>query len=215
MSAQPGFTKGNRYLFAPWVHTWNLPSGYTCPGARECLAFAERETGYIKTGPHNTFRCYSAVTERFPAVRAKAWANHDLVFGRTTDEIVAAIVPLMPRGATHVRIHAGGDFFNQAYFDAWLAIVAQFPNCRYWAFTKSTHYWVQRLCAIPGNLNLTASYGGKHDALIEQYNLKSARVVYSVEEAERLGLQIDTDDRMAAYGSESFALLENFTRLRK
>jgi hypothetical protein len=59
---------------------------------------------------------------------------------------------------------------------------------------------------------LQASYGGKHDHLIEQHGLKSARVVWSKEDADALGLEIDTDDRLAAYGTASFALLENFSK---
>jgi hypothetical protein len=68
---------------------------------------------------------------------------------------------------------------------------------------------------IPGNLILQASYGGKWDHLIAEHNLKSARVVWSTAEAEALGLQVDTNDRLAAYGSEPFALVENRQAMRE
>jgi len=210
--AFPGFTRGNRYLFSPDVWTWNLPSGYTCPGASECLAYADRATGRVTQGAKATFKCYYTVTERFPAVREKGWANRELVWDKPSDLQADLIWALIPRRASLIRIHAGGDFFNQSYFDAWLDVCRRRPDIHFWAFTKSLPFWLRRHDAIPSNLVLTASYGGKHDHLIDTYGLKSSRVVYSEAEAERLGLPIDTDDRLAAYGTGSFALLENFTR---
>ena len=65
--------------------------------------------------------------------------------------------------------------------------------------------------AVPANMELQASYGGKWDAMIEDQGLKYAKVVWSPEEAELLGLEIDTDDKLAAFSGHSFALLENFT----
>lgn len=209
---QPGFTRGNRYLFDPCVWCWNLPSGYTCPGARECLAYADRETGKVKPGQHARFRCYSAVTERFPGVREKYWANRESVWGKSADDVAAILTEMLPRGAKLVRIHAAGDFFSQDYFDGWLEVCRRHPAVRFWAFTKSVPFWVARLGCVPENLALQASWGGKHDHLIDAHGLKSARVVYSAAEAESLGLQIDTDDKLAAFGPQSFALLENFTR---
>lgn len=212
---RPGFTRGNRYLFSPDVWTWNLPSGYTCPGAKACLAYADRETGKLAKGPYAEFKCYSAVTERFPAVRDKAWANRDLVWGLRDVDVASVLLDLLPTNATMVRIHAAGDFFSQAYFDGWLIVAEQRPDIAFWAFTKSLPFWIKRLYEIPDNLMLNASYGGKHDALIEQWGLKYAKVVYSENEAKYLGLPIDVDDRLAAQSNQPFALLENFSRGRR
>src|SRR5262249_8135618 len=71
----------------------------------------------------------------------------------------------------------------------------------------SLPYWVKRLDVIPDNLILTASYGGTHDHLIDAHNLRSARVVFSVQEAAALGLEIDHDDSHAMTAGPSFALL--------
>ena len=206
------FTTGNTYLFAPDAWTWNLPSGFTCPGALACLTYADEKTGAITNGPDQTFKCYSAVTERFPGVRKRCWANWRAVQKKTPEQVAEALEKIWPASARYCRIHAGGDFFSQAYFDGWLMVCRAHPGVRFWAFTKSLPYWLARLGEIPPNLNLQASYGGLHDALIEQNNLKYALVVYSAAEAKRRGLKFDTDDIMAAYGSESFALLENFTK---
>lgn len=209
---QPGFTRGNRYLFSPEIWTWNLPSGYTCPGARACFAVTDRETGRMTRGKHAEFKCYSAVTERYPAVRAKSWANYDAIRDLDKWGIVDVLFALMPREPSLIRIHAAGDYWSQDYFDAWLVVCAAMPETRFWAFTKSLPYWINRIGHIPPNLMMTASYGGKHDHLIAQHGLKYARVVYSEEEARMLGLPIDTDDRLAAYSNDPFALLENFSR---
>ena len=34
------------------LKTFTLPAGYTCPGAKDCLAFADRKTGKITDGEH-------------------------------------------------------------------------------------------------------------------------------------------------------------------
>jgi len=75
----------------------------------------------------------------------------------------------------------------------------------FYAYTKSISYWVNQLGNIPSNFKLNASYGGKQDSLIEQYNLKSVKVVYTVEQAGNL--VIDHDDTSAFMQDKSFALL--------
>jgi hypothetical protein len=211
---KPGFSRGNSYLFSRDVYTWNLPSGHTCPGAWACLAYADRETGRITKGKHSEFKCYSAVTERFPAVRAKSWSNYELVRFQEPQTIADLLCALLPKRAELIRIHAAGDFFSQPYFDAWLEVCRREPGRRFWAFTKSIRYWLARINDVPPNLNMRASLGSKHDDLIIEHGLKYARVVYSPQEAERLNLRIDSDDSLAAFGNEPFALLENFTRPR-
>jgi len=209
-----GFTNSNKYFgFRVW--TWNLPSGFSCPGALQCLAYADRKSGKIKNGSAQTFKCYSATMERYPAVREKAWMNFEAMRDKTPTEIADTLLACWPEKATHIRIHAGGDFFSQDYFDGWLEVCRRKPDIKLWAFTKSIPFWVARFNEIPANLCLQASYGGKHDALIAEHGLKFAKVVYSVEEAESLGLPIDTDDTNAISGSQSFALLENFTQRKK
>ena len=207
----PSFTTGNEYLFAADAWTWNLPSGFTCPAAVECLTYADEKTGKITNGPAQTFKCYSAVTERFPGVRARAWSNWRAVQKKTAPQVFDTLEAIFPPGARFVRIHAGGDFFSQAYFDGWLKVCRAHPRVRFWAFTKSLPFWLKRATTIPDNLVLQASFGGAHDALIEPNGLKSALVVYSQAEADELGLPLDDDDYLAAYGSTSFALMENFT----
>jgi hypothetical protein len=207
----PAFTKVNRYVFDKDAYSWSLPSGTTCPGAEKCLAIADRHTGKVWNGPKQEFRCYSAVYERYPSVRNRLWTNFDAVKGKTPHQVCSILERAKPRKMKRCRIHTAGDFFSQTYFDGWLLFVEANPHIHFWAFTKSLTFWVARLGQIPKNLNLQASCGGRHDHLITIHNLKFAKVVWSEETAKRLGLVIDTDDYLAAYGSKPFALLENFS----
>jgi hypothetical protein len=71
---------------------------------------------------------------------------------------------------------------------------------------------VKTIGVIPKNFVLNASRGGLHDALISQYSLKSAEVVFSNKEAEDKGLEIDHDDSHAYKSGKSFALLIHGTQ---
>jgi hypothetical protein len=66
--------------------------------------------------------------------------------------------------------------------------------------------------ALPENLVLTASRGGKHDDMIELHGWKESLVVYSEQEAIDKGLEIDHDDTHAAFGKKNFALLIHGTQ---
>lgn len=209
---KPAFTKVNRYIFDPKAWSWSLPSGTTCPGAELCLAKVNRLTGKMINGPKQQFKCYSAMTERYPSVRERYWANFDAVIHKTSDEVAEVLQSCFPQKAKKVRIHTAGDFFSQEYFDGWLRFIATKPDVSFWAFTKSLPFWIARIDQIPDNLILQASYGGKHDHLITSHNLKYAKVVWSEQEAQELGLQIDYDDSLAAKRGPSFALLENFSK---
>lgn len=203
------FFFGNKKLKYDVAHI-SLPSGWTCPFAKDCCSKCCPKTGkLIQTGKE--FRCYSASEEcAFPPVRETRWHNFNLLKGRSTEEMVDIIKVSLPR-ALIVRLHVGGDFFSQSYFDAWLRVAKDRPQTLFYAYTKSLPFWVKRLGRIPQNFRLIASYGGKRDELISKYNLRSSRVVFSKVEAKRLGLRIDTDDTIAQKGEENFSTLVHGT----
>ena len=62
------------------LKTFTLPAGYTCPGAKDCLAFADKTTGKIKDGKDTQFRCFMASLEAvFPSLREMVWENLRLI----------------------------------------------------------------------------------------------------------------------------------------
>ena len=208
---KPAFTKVNRYIFDPKAVSWSIPSGTTCPGAEQCLAKVDRESGKMTNGPKQKFKCYSAVSERYPSVRKRYWANFDAVRGKKANDVKQVIAECFPKNAKRVRVHTAGDFYSEQYFLGWMQFAQSRPDVQFWAFTKSLPIWINNKEYVPGNMEIQASYGGKWDYMIEANRLKYAKVVWSKEEAARLGLKICTDDRLAAFPGPSFALLENLS----
>lgn len=98
------------------------------------------------------------------------------------------------------------------YFDAWLEVGRRRPNWNIYGYLKALPFWVKRMDVMPPNVNPVASYGGTHDRLIAEHGLRFARVVHSQEEADLLGLEVDIDDSLAAYGKDSFALIIHSTQ---
>lgn len=197
---------------AKGIATFSLPSGWSCPFAGDCLSKANRETGKVTDGKDCKFRCFSASQEAvYKNVRLARWHNFDLLKGKTVEGMVNLIQEALPM-VRMVRIHVGGDFFSQNYFDAWLAVANRNPNTIFYAYTKSVKYWIARRAVIPSNFILTASRGTKDDALIDKYNLRCAEVVFSEQEAIDKGLEIDHDDSHAYTNGPSFALLIHGTQ---
>lgn len=221
------FTRGNAKLdklerkIKGQVFTFSLLSGHTCPYAKLCHSRAiELDNGKLKVqdGPHTQFRCFSASQEAFYRnVYNSRKANTDMVKSAIVDgTLESLLVKSIPDKAKAIRVHVGGDFFVQSYFDAWLETARKFPDKVFYAYTKAIPFWIKRLGLIPDNFILTASYGGYRDDLIREYNLRSATVIDEPNErkarkiAKELGLPIDGDDSLAAlpkFRNQSFALL--------
>jgi hypothetical protein len=199
------FSMGNAKLSGIW--TFSLPAGHTCPGARECLAIVPRDGGPIVNGKDNKFRCFAASMENlFPNVRKSRWSNFDKL--KASKDMASLIVDSLPGMDGHTyRIHVSGDFFNLTYFKAWIQVAKQFPNRKFYAYTKSIKTWVSEMVNVPENFILTASYGGRFDDMIESEGLKYAKVVFTEKEANDSGLEIDHDDSHAFNGTNPFALL--------
>jgi hypothetical protein len=211
-------TRNNKKLKHPFL---SLPAGYSCPAAQDCKSVASRRgTVFKSTGKKiqdfGSFRCYSASAEvQYEDTREIRWKNYDLLLKCRAD--VDKMVELIKESLDYsirkkgifgtFRIHADGDFFAQTYFDAWLKVVESYPKVNFYAYTKSLPFWIRRIDNIPSNLNLIASYGGKFDDKIEEYGLRNAVVVDTVEEAKRLRRRIDVDDSLAYGSTENFALL--------
>lgn len=213
------FSRGNAKLdklekkIKGQVWTFSLLSGHTCPYAKDCHSRVEVAASgkrSIVDGPHTQFRCFSASQEAlFTNVYNNRKANMALVelAAVSIDDAAKSIVESIPVKCKAVRIHVGGDFKTQAYFDAWLLAAKMQPAIVFYAYTKSLPFWVKRLGDIPANFVLTASYGGYKDSLIAEHNLRFAKVVFSNYEARQLKLPVDHDDFHAYKPGRSFALL--------
>ena len=215
------------------ILTLTLPAGWSCPGADECLAFADPVTGKIWDSPELKFRCFEASAERYENVRQQNWHNFNLLRKLTGENAAYAIAALIldsikdatkkfkPDDVVIIRIHVGGDFYSTKYLEGWsMALRAidlpqnqPMPRVIGYAYTKSLHHVAKLRHTLPENFVLTASEGGKYDHLIQSLKgLKVAKVVFSPEQAQSEGLEIDHDDSHAVFGKESFGLLIHGTQ---
>ena len=205
------FSLNNAKLVGTKTAAFSLPAGYSCPGAKDCLAWFDRDKKKLMDGKHQKFRCFAASLEAaFPSVAKSVDANLRKL---KTAESVEAMAELINRSLPgvfyeNIRVHADGDFYNANYFMAWMAVAARHPERTFYAYTKSLLIWTRHMALVPPNFVLTASKGGKWDAMIDSHNLRYAEVVYHPEEAEKLMLEIDHDDSIARDPSvKKFSLL--------
>lgn len=64
-----------------------------------------------------------------------------------------------------IRVHDSGDFFDQAYMNAWFEVASRFPEKRFYAYTKSLHL---NRAKQPSNFQIIQSVGGLMDNKIDQ-----------------------------------------------
>ncbi len=202
------------------IYSLDLLSGYSCPYAEKCLSKAvvqDNGKRKIRDGKKTEFRCFSASQEvQYTNVYNLRKHNFDLLRKLSTGEMIDLLNDSLPKNAGIVRIHVAGDFFNQWYMEAWYMVAALNPHILFYAYTKSLRFWLAvNEFPILENFVLTASYGGRDDHLINEFGMRSAKVVFSEAEAEELGLEIDHDDSHAARPSmrdQDFALLIHGTQ---
>lgn len=202
------------------VAIFDLPAGWTCPKSLDCGDKVDPATGKLIKNENAKFRCFAATSELISkAARNKRWHNYNLIREQKTIDDAASLIIASLKATKHfktikkVRLHSSGDFFNEKYFLSWVAVANAMPELIFYTYTKSVRYWVNNIDAIPENLHITASTGGKDDYLIEKFNLKNVIIVYSLEEAAEKGVEIDHDDSHCYdRNCQKFALLIHGTQ---
>ena len=202
-------TKGKK------VYSLDLLSGWSCPGAKDCLAKVYITNGVrsLKDGPDTLFRCFSASQEvAYPNVYNLRKHNFDLLKSLNGEfSICNMILMSMPENAGIIRYHVGGEFFNMAYLKAAVLAAEVRPDVLFYAYTKSLHLLENINCEnlragiIRPNFLITGSRGGKYDHLIPVLGIRTANVINAENEAGKL--PIDHDDSHAATAGGNFALL--------
>ncbi|MDX8143307.1 hypothetical protein SK854_14355 [Lentzea sp. BCCO 10_0061] len=153
----------NREMRQIGVWNWSLPAWAgrlpdgrtynTCPSAGVCA-----QACYARHG-----------TYTWPVVRAKHQANlmfvlDDLAGWETA--MVAELGAAKFRGAW-IRIHDSGDFFSDAYVEAWMRICRACSDTNFYAYSKEVEKF-RRLVEPnpPSNFLWVFSYGGTQDAAL-------------------------------------------------
>ncbi len=209
-------SKGNKKL-PKTTGIISLPAGITCPGSNTCKAWAvmndKTNKRELKRGDESLFTCFAASEElRYPNVFNSRRYNYNLINSYVIKKDLKGLTDLINRSIqanrkniNKVRIHESGDFFNIIYLKAWLNVAKLNKDLKFYCYSKSLNFFLEVL--LPNNFYMVASYGSRHDYLIDQgYFPKYSKVVFSEDEAKRLGLEIDKDDSLC-FGNKPFGLL--------
>ena len=200
----------------PKVYSISLLSGFSCPGAKECQTYAieDKVTGKrtILDGKYQEFRCFSASQEaQYKETYNQRKHNLDLINKYRYDFVYlfTLIQNSLPKNATYIRVHVGGDFVTEEYMLAWYSVARFNSQIKFYAYTKSIQFMVNLREYKPGNFSMNASEQGKEDNLIHEFNLKSVDVVKHPSETKR---KIDHNEYYALNDEGSFSLLLHGTQ---
>lgn len=197
------FGKGNAKLNTK-IATFSLPAGVTCPFAHLCKTWVGEngklaEKVLADDDAKKRFRCFAANAEAmYSNYRNAVNENLDLLrpISNSAEAMASLIQAYLPK-EEKIRIHVGGDFFNEEYLLAWNIIANSNPQKTFYAYTKSIPFWVKHKNEIAKNFILTASYGGLYDNLIEENDLKRVKTYFHPDDAKADGVEIDHDDSLA------------------
>lgn len=138
----------------------------TCPQALACKAVC-----YAKQGRYVMDLVVKARKHNLKLSLRPTFAKH--IIADLNQMVIKSKVCHKPYNV--VRLHDSGDFYSQEYLDAWSTVAAAFPNVIFYAYTKSLHL---DMSAIPSNLRITRSQGGRLDKLIN-LGLPNSRIFSS------------------------------------
>jgi hypothetical protein len=139
--------------------THGLPeNGGTCPGA----TFGKGGCLDVRDGLKRK-TCYSEkLVKIYPAFGERIDRNYMLVRDKPLEEIkqvcretVQAFIQKSKGEDLCFRLHMVGDFHSEDYTNAWAAVIKEFPNVHFWAYTRSDEY-AELLFGIP-NLSIYLS----------------------------------------------------------
>lgn len=163
------FTSTHRNTFGL---THGLPTnGGTCPGATlgagGCLD--------VRDGKKRATCYMEKVVQIYKAVGAKLAENTEMVTGQSYETMVQVIRNTVKKFTEKtdkknwfMRLHYSGDFFSVDYSKAWAQVIKEYPEVRFWVYTRS-HNMVQYLVDCT-NLTLYLS--------VDPVNIKTATKIY-------------------------------------
>ena len=159
------------------------------------------------------FTCFAASEElRYPNVFKSRRYNYNLINSYVVKKDINGLTNLIndslqvkKKNIKKFRIHESGDFFNIIYLKAFINVARLNKDIKFYCYSKSLDLFMKVF--LPDNFYMTASYGSKYDYLIDQgYFKRYSKVVFSIDEAIKLGLKIDKDDSLC-FENKPFALL--------
>jgi len=211
MATKPLLTQ-NSHMKAQGVWNWTLPAWVVklpdgrainvCPQARVCAKFC-----YALEGAY-----------RYPTVRAAHLRNLLMVLDTPLlwQEQMAAELRHPRYAGRHIRIHDGGDFFDDSYLVMWLDIMRGAPSgITFYAYTKEVSRF-RRLVEPnpPHNFKWVYSLGGNEDSLIDLDHERHADVFPDEQALMDAGYASQAAaDTLAVYGPPRVGMAANRRRV--
>jgi len=168
-----------KYLYQ--VASINLSSGYTCPAAWLCKAYAKMDknspnrTGTILikntltgSGDDKIGYCYSAGEENQYSDTWHARMYNTKIILSLKDDILAQAMTLIKTIKVNrmkiVRIHSAGGMASTSYFIAWLLASMYLKDVLFYGYTKVIQYVRDYMHLWGENFHLTYSHGSIFDS---------------------------------------------------
>ncbi|MCK5633414.1 hypothetical protein KAH94_06670, partial [bacterium] len=163
-------SKGNTKL-SKNIASFSIPPVSTCPNAGDCAKYCYAKKAY---------RLYTNTTKAYD--KNLLASKKDYFIDLMVDEIKALKQKVF-------RLHVSGDFYNQEYFNKWVAIINHHPETKFYTYTKT--FWLD-LKHKPKNLTLIYSYGGRMDKGEAFAINKGFDGVASIQESESIAPEAKT-----------------------
>jgi len=189
---------------------FDLPAGWTCPSAQDCKSKANRITGKVTDDKNCKYRCYAVSAESaFPNARKMRWHNFDILRNAKTESKMAdVIMESLPASAQIVRIHTSGDFFNKAYFQAWIRVAYLRQDIVIYGYTKQAQYLEN--ATVPDNFRIVVSEGGKNNDSAK--NHRRVFVVYNENHTMPVYTDVKSELHVMSNQAGNFGLLIHGTQ---
>lgn len=145
-----------------------VESGGTCPGS----TVGKGGCCNVPDG-HKRQTCYVAkITQIYPSVGKILDDNTELLKNKSYEEMIVILKDSveefrkLDKGRSpYLRLHWSGDFFSKTYALAWVKTIKDFPDVRFWAYTRTIDV-VPLFAGIPNmSLYISADPVNKDKAL--------------------------------------------------
>lgn len=162
--------------------TLNLPSGFTCALANDCLVYAHKITGRQSKQRYTRYACYASNLETaFPNTRRLVWRNmsHLNVVHKSSLDTMSkayAYASMIARSANWqktgiLRLQSHGDFATIEYFLGAYIFALLHPTVDVFWYTKHLDYTRTNVrLGKAVNFQGVYSIGGLDDQLVKAYD---------------------------------------------
>lgn len=178
------------------LYNWGIPAyksqngTLTCPNASKCIVGC-----YARSGAYVWSNVAQAYENRLSLSRTKGF-EHVIVYH------IDKLLSKHKTGTVMIRIHDSGDFYSEAYLEAWCKIAEVYqnePRVQFYAYTKMI-ILCKNYANKPKNLTLIYSFGGRQDDLINVETDRHSFVFQNETECAAMGYSDASQDDMVALG---------------